>query len=170
MNDYSDLFQVLGAMLLVSLLIQSANRSNLSNTRLLIETEFEIGVTALAQDIMEESRALAFDEETVTGFVPVNIPTDFSTVGVDGSENAAKKGEFDDFDDYNGWTATITTDLGEFNVETSVYYVDSDFNPSVSKTTLKEMTVTLTNRFLLQNDRSTVKRFNFTIVRSYYAE
>lgn len=170
MNDYSDLFQVLGAMLLVSLLIQTANRSNLSNTRLLVETEYEIGVTALAQDIMEESRALAFDEETVSGFVPVNIPSDFSTVGVDGSENATKKGEFDDFDDYNGWSSTITTDLGEFDIETSVYYVDADFNPSASKTTLKEMTVTITNRFLLQNDRSTLKRFNFSIVRSYYAE
>jgi hypothetical protein len=135
-----------------------------------LESEYEVGVTAIAQDIMEESRALAFDEETVSGFVPVNIPSDFSTIGADGSENAWKKSEFDDFDDYDGWSATITTDLGDFNISTSVYYVDSNFNPSVSKTTLKEMSVVVTNRYLLMNDGVTLKTFNFSTIRSYYAE
>ena len=170
MNDYSDILQVIGAMLLVSLLVQSANRSTLGNTRLLIESEYELAITAIAQDIMEESRTLAFDEETVTGFVPVNIPSDFSSEGPDGGENASKKNDFDDFDDYNGWSSTITNDLGDFNVSTRVYYVDNSFTSSASPTTLKEMTVTVTSPFLVENDGSTLKTYNFKLVRSYYAE
>jgi hypothetical protein len=170
MNDYSDVLQVMGAMLLVSLLIQTANRSNVANTRLLIESEYEIAVTAIAQDIMEESRTLAFDETTEDGFVPVNIPADFSNVGADGAENAAKKSEFDDFDDYDNWSTTVTNDLGDFSVSVRVYYVDSNFNPSASKTTLKELLVTITSPFLVENDGTTLKSYNFKLVRSYYAE
>lgn len=170
MNDYSDVLQVIGAMLLVSLLIQSANRSNLANTRLLLESEYEVGVTAIAQDIMEESRALAFDEETVTGFVPVNIPSDFSSIGLDGSENATNKNTFDDFDDYDSYSGTVTTDLGNFNVTISVYYLDNSYNPTNSRTTLKEMSVTVTNQYLLENDGTTLKNYTFSTIRSYYAE
>ena len=170
MNDYSDVLQVIGAMLLVSLLIQSANRSNLANTRLLLESEYEGGVSAIAQDIMEESRALAFDEETVTGFVPVNIPSDFSSIGLDGSENATNKSTFDDFDDYDGYSGTIITDLGSFNVTISVYYLDNSYNSTNSRTTLKEMSVTVTNQYLLENDGATLKNYTFSTIRSYYAE
>ncbi|MFY0696933.1 MAG: hypothetical protein JXR11_03695 [Balneola sp.] len=170
MNDYSDVLQVIGAMLLVSLLVQSANRSNLANTQLLISNEYEVGVTAIAQDIMEESRVLAFDEETVTGFVPVNIPSDFSNIGLDGSENGNNKNTFDDFDDYDGYTGTVTTDLGSFDVEISVYYLDSSYNSTNSKTTLKEMSITISNRYLTENDGTTLKRYTFSTIRSYYAE
>lgn len=170
MNDYSDVLQVIGAMLLVSLLVQSANRSNLANTQLLLSSEYEVGVTAVAQDIMEESRVLAFDEETVTGFVPVNIPDDFSTIGLDGSENGNNKNTFDDFDDYDGYTGTVTTDLGNFDVVISVTYLDDSYNSTNSKTTLKEMSITITNQYLTENDGATLKSYTFSTIRSYYAE
>lgn len=169
MNDYSDILQVMGAMILVTLLVQSANRSNLSNVRTLLESEYEIAVTAIAQDIMEESRSLAFDETTEDGFVPVNIPADFSSVGTDAGESSSDKSTFDDFDDYDGWSATITNDLGDFAVSTAVYYVNSSFSPSGSNTSLKELRVTVTSPFLVNNDGA-LKEYNFTLLRSYYAE
>lgn len=170
MNDYSDILQVIGAMLLVTLLVQSANRTKLANSQLLLEGEYEASITALAQEIIEESRSLAFDETTVTGFVPVNIPADFSSKGVDAGEDSADRTTFDDFDDFDGWSATIDIDNGSFDVSTTVEYIDDGYNVVVANSTLKAMYVTITNPFLLMGDRQTLKSYNFRIIRSYYAE
>ncbi len=170
MNDYSDIIQVIGAMLLVSLLVQTANRSNISNSQLLLEAEYETAITAIAQDLMDESRSLAFDEETEDGFVPVNIPADFSTIGADGGEDTDDRNSYDDFDDYDGWSGIISTDLGEFNVSVEVEYIDNSYNKIVSNSTLKAMYITVTNPFMVQGDGKSLKQYSFSMIRSYYAE
>ncbi len=170
MSDYSDIIQIIGAMLVVSLLVQNANRANVANTKILIESEYENQVATVAQDIMEESKALPFDEQTVTGFVPVNIPNDFSTVGLDGGESSDRS-SFDDFDDYHDWVGKVETDQGEFNVEVLVNYIDnSSYEVVATRTTLKQMTIKLSSPSLTESDNKTPKEYSFDFIRSYYAD
>lgn len=171
MNDYSEIIQVMGAMLLVSILINNANRTSVLNKRIVIEGEYETEVTAIAQDIMEESRVLSFDETTVSGFVPVNIPEDFSTLGIDSGESSTDRSQFDDFDNYDGWKGTITTRHGDFDVEVSITYLDkATYAPTTSKSTLKKMDITLTSSVLTETDKKTQKTYSFSYIRSYYAD
>ncbi len=161
----------MGAMLLISLLINNANRTSFLNKKVAIEGEYETEITAVAQDIMEESRALSFDETTVDGFVPVNIPGDFSALGTDGGESSNDRSQFDDFDDYDGWTGTITTRHGDFDVEVSITYLDKTTQaPTTSKSTLKRMDITLTSSVLTEVDEKTPKSYSFSYIRSYYAD
>ncbi len=170
MNDYSDVLQVMGAMILVSVLITNVNRASFLNKAILIDGEYETEVTALAQDFMEESRSMAFDEETASGFVPVNIPAGFSTIGTDGSESS--RADFNDFDDYEDYSEVITTIHGDFNVSVKVVYVNATTQlETASKSTLKKMKVSVSNASLTQfNNSKELKTYNFSYIRSYYAD
>lgn len=173
MTDTQEIIFTMAAMVLFSTILLSANRMILRNDTMVVEGELEYEVIALANNIIEESRVAAFDEETVTGFVPINIPADFTTIGIDGGEISSNRSTFDDFDDYNGWSDTITTDQGEFTVRSEVTYLNtSTLNPTTSKSTLKQITVTITNEFLTDNSpvNANAKEYSFQFIRSYYAD
>ncbi|WP_018128364.1 hypothetical protein [Balneola vulgaris] len=170
MSDFSNVLQVIGAMVLVSLLVQSANRKMNANSMLLVENEFESEIAAISQEIIEESRLLAFDEATVTGFVPVDIPAGFSDIGRDLAETADKV-TFDDFDDLDGWSGIVSTTLSDFNVSIEVVYIDKTTGIQTNaKTTLKEIQITITNDLVRFQNTTTLKPYYFSYIRSYYAE
>lgn len=171
MNDYTDLFMVIGAMVMVSILTQNANRANVINKTVSIEGQYEIAAAAIGQDIIDEARNLAFDEETVSGFVPVNIPSGFSAIGLEESNPSNTRDVFDDFDDYNGWSGTITNSLGDFNVEIEVYFLDKvTEQKTTAKSTLKKMDVIVTSKYLVYNNTQDPKPYVFSLIRSYYAD
>ncbi|MFN1836117.1 hypothetical protein AB2B38_012705 [Balneola sp. MJW-20] len=173
MTDTQEIIFTMAAMVLFSTILLSANRMILRNDTMVVEGELEYEVIALANNIIEESRVTAFDEETVTGFVPINIPTDFTAIGVDVGETTSDRSTFDDFDDYDGWSGTITTEQGDYTVSSEVTYLNSStLQPTTSKSTLKQITVTITNEFLTRNTANgeTEKEYAFQFIRSYYAD
>ena len=166
MIGYTEILQTIFAMILVSLLIMNANRAITVNNIAQVENELEDQVIAIAQDYIDESRAVSFDATTVNGAVPVNIPSGFSSIGPGAGEN--KRSSFNDFDDYDGWTETLTaSDDVEYNVSISVSYYLNDA-VTTSKSTLKQMTIHIESNSLRNNGINKVYTFNF--IRSFYAD
>lgn len=154
------------AMVIVSFLVINANRAILVNTETMVEGELENQVIAIAQDFIEESRSTTFDAETVGGNVPVNIPDGFSSIGPGSGETS--RADFNDFDDYDGWTETIIASGGiEYEVSIEVSYFKNGA-PTNTKSTLKQMTVTVSSDDLTNN--GTTKTYTFKFLRSFYAD
>ena len=183
MVGYSELVNTMAAMVIFSMILLSANRMIQRNTVMQVQGELEQEVVALAQDIIEEARTKEFDENSQGEAPPVNIPGDFSTPGSLGYDNGAdtnddangdgevKRKEFDDFDDYNGWTDVLETEHGEFGIEAKVFYVDDSNYEKItaSESTFKKIQVFITSKFLTNNaGEQTLYRLEF--IRNYYAD
>lgn len=177
MAGYTEVLYVMFAMLIVSTMALNANRFIQINNNTLIEGQLESQVVAYAQDIIEESRALAYDEETTynaagNSIVPVLIPEGFSTLGPDGGET--DRTLFDDFDDYHGLNETVTITGVDYFVDVVVEYVEtSDFENytlSSGKSTLKRITVNIESNFLKKNIGGDNTVYSFSFIRSYYAD
>jgi type II secretory pathway pseudopilin PulG len=98
----------------------------------------------LAQNLMEETASARYTDP--------NIPTNF---GREAGETATSRANYDDVDDYDGWSATPPTDkannalpgLTGWKQQVSVVWADPN-NPSANSSTdqgLKRITVTITD-------------------------
>ena len=167
MAGYTEVLQTMFAMILVSFLVLNANRAITVNNTTAVESELEDQVIAIAQDYIDESRSVTFDAATAGGNVPVNIPGGFSSIGPGAGENT--RASFNDFDDYHGWTETIVaSDNVEYDVSISVSYYDNGA-VTASKSTLKQMTITITSDFLTASNGNK-KEYKFNFIRSFYAD
>ena len=168
MNGYSEIIQIMLAMTLISFLVMNANQTIVTNNVVMVEGELEEQVIAVAQNFIDESRATTFDENTLNGNVPVYIPEGFSlSMGPESGESS--RNNFDDFDDYNGWTEVVTAANGiEYNVSISVSYYDGT-NTVNSYQSMKLMSIVISSEYLTYADGST-KIYNFKSLRSFYAD
>lgn len=177
MAGYSEVLYVMFAMLIVSTMALNANRVIQVNNITLVEGQLEGQIIAYSQDIIEESRALAFDEATTydaegNSTVPVYIPDGFSTLGPDDSET--QRTEYDDFDDFHGYTETVNIRGVDYYISVVVEYVETTdyktYTVSSGKSTLKRITVNIESDFLKKNLSSENTQYNFSFIRSYYAD
>ncbi|MDZ7692732.1 MAG: hypothetical protein U5K69_16670 [Balneolaceae bacterium] len=177
MAGYSELIYTLGAMIIFSMILLTANRLTLRDARLQVEGELEEEVVAVAQTIIEESRVLAFDEITEDGIPPVNAPDDFtysSNFGTkrsdEGDESLNDRTSFTDFDDFDGWKDSITIEGITYNLSAKVRYVNSSTYDSTSaKTNFKRIYVQVRNEYLNKNGGKPIK-YEFSYIRNYYAD
>ncbi|MFH1008010.1 MAG: hypothetical protein V1800_11005, partial [Candidatus Latescibacterota bacterium] len=135
---------VLGAMVLLSSLVLSVNRSVLENTDMVAQAGYRIAATALGQALIEEAGAKAFDEEVV-GTPPTGLPAGFTAPGTLGTDLGESYPGFDDVDDFQGFESdVITADSVGYHLSVQVGYVDSDDPDTVvpSRTFFKKMDVT----------------------------
>lgn len=187
MAGYSELLLTMGAIVIFGLILMSANRMIQRNTLMQVEGELEQEVVALAQDIIEESRTLEFDENSQGEVPPTKIPGDFTNPGDLGSDKDAydpdvdddldgdgtvQRDEFDDFDDYHGWKDTLETEHGQFFLDTQVFYVDkTNYEKSGVETTFKKIRVNIKNDFLHQNrNADSLNTYYLEFIRNYYAD
>lgn len=173
MAGYSELLQTMAAMVIFSLILMSANRMIQRNTMMQVEGELEQEVVALAQDIIEESRTLAFDENSQEEVPPTKIPDDFThpdDLGKDSSEE--ERWNFDDFDDFDGWQDTLETEHGLFYIETEVFYVDGENyeREDEEETTFKKIRVNITNDYLQKSNADNLTGYYLEFIRNYYAD
>ena len=183
MVGYSELINTMAAMVIFSMILLSANRMIQRNTVMQVQGELEQEVVALAQDIIEEARTKEFDENSQGEVPPINIPGDFSAPdslgnnnGVDANDDETSDGvvsrqEFDDFDDYNGWTDVLETEHGEFGIEVKVFYVDENNHQktTLGETTFKKIQVFITSKYLTKSSgEKNLYRLEF--IRNYYAD
>ena len=182
MAGYDEIIYVMFAMIIVSTMALNANRVIQINNATMIEGQLEGQVVAYAQDIIEESRALAYDEQTTydeegNSLVPVYIPSGFSALGRDDTttdpEPEGSRTQFDDFDDFHGFQETVNINGVDYDISVVVKYVStSDYKTyTVSgKSTLKRITVNVESDFLRKNINSDQTNYNFSFIRSYYAD
>jgi len=170
MIGYTEVLQVIGAMIIFSLILMTSNSMILRNTQMQVEGELEQETIALAQDIIEEARIKEFDENTSAPLPPTQIPGGFTSSANLGTDGESGRSQYDDFDDYDGHNETVTTEQGDFIIDTEVFYVNpGSFTASGSPTTFKKMVVTITNQFLVDGSDN-MKEYKFEFIRNYYAD
>lgn len=170
MAGYTEVLQTMAAMVIFSLILLSANRMIQRNTMIQVEGEMEQEVIALANNIIQESRTMEFDEKSMGGLPPVNIPGGFTENSSLGPEGESGRSQYDDFDDYNGWSESMETRHGMFDVWAQVFYVTSSFDSTGSKTTFKKIRVFISSKFLQKNPEGERTQYQFEFVRNYYAD
>ena len=140
------MLMTIGALVLLSTLFLRVNTSYLHNSTTSNKSKFEILAASLANSVIEEASDKAFDNNTVD-----NSATDFSqltlpdSLGVDDGDEYPN---FNDIDDYNGFTKTDSTlPSAIFHLSCTVNYV-SQLNPdviSLTRTWTKKITVMVTS-------------------------
>lgn len=139
MNDYSDLIYTILSIAIFSVLLLQANSLMLRNDIVTVNHEYEKTAIAVAQSVIEEAKTRTFDENTN----PEDIPGDFKDPGLFGN-NGLDRENFTAFDHYHGLNEIVTTQLGDYEVNVTVTYVNDQppFDISAGKSTSKRMTVT----------------------------
>jgi len=146
MSGYTEVLQVIGATIIFSLILTTANRIMLTNTQRQVGSEVEISAVTLAQDLIEDAKLRAFDEATEDGNIPINIPGDFTAAPFP-QTTATDRSMIANFESFHGYSETIDTGLGAYSLKAEVDYVlASNLNQvTTTKTRHKRLTVTITN-------------------------
>lgn len=165
----SELIQTLGAMIIFSLILLTSNRMIQMNMVREVETETERLAITIAQDMIAEAQTKAYDANTAAGDIPKNLPEGFSSIGPGSGETRAT---FNDFDDYDGYTTSLDTELGadSYQVLVEVAYVTPATNYDIDQgsksipTNYKKMRVTVTSDYLKNNNQ----QIQLSYLRQYY--
>lgn len=152
------------------------------NTMMQIEGELEQEIISLGQEIIEESRLRSFDREVEEddSLPPAVIPGGFtpsSDLGPDSNpyrdnftSGEPDRSKFTDFDDYNGWSETVTTEHGDFEISAEVFYVDEEnFEYTSQPSTFKKIEVTISSHFLTDR-QGNPRNYTLEFIRNYYAD
>ncbi len=172
MIGYTEVIQTMAAMIIFSMILISSNSLIQRNSTLQIDGELEQEVISLGQELIEEARSKAFDEETQGNMPPSIIPGGFTSTSefpTAEDQETRERSEFVAFEDYNNWSEIITTPHGDFNIDVEVYYVDdTNFEKVETQTTFKKIDVTVTSEFLRGGNEPKIYKLEF--IRNYYAE
>lgn len=141
----------IGAIALLALISLRFNTTLLENRTTEIENKVYLTAFSLADDLLEEIKQKAFDEETVEWkAITTNQLTSSASFGpVDVGESSAY--DFDDIDDYHGYSKAVSLPHAEnYSVLSTVEYVSAS-NPDVmssSQTYFKKVTVNVTSPYM----------------------
>lgn len=138
----SQMFLVLGAVVLLSLLVINVNRTVLSTTDNSLQAQAITTTTSVAQQTIDVIRSKSFDEATVsTAITNINDFTAPNSFGPDMGESVYS---FDDVDDYSNYNTIVSTPrLGNVSVSVNVGYVNTNLPDVVVslKTRMKRIEV-----------------------------
>ncbi len=169
MAGYSEIINVIGAMIIFSVILLSANSMIMRNSMMQVEGELEQEVIALGQEIIEEALSKSFDRVTVGAAAPpTDIPGGFTPASE--FENTKTRSDFTAFEDYHGWSGTVETSQGTFELFSEVFYVDDvNFQYSTQPTTFKKIVVTITSIYLTNRSGDLIE-YKLEFIRNYYAD
>lgn len=140
----------LAALMFFSLSTLNFNTAWLDNMTVELENKVILTAISLGDDMIEEIKARAFDEETLDFPTERAALTDSSAFGPDAGET---RPVFDDVDDFHDFTRFITAPHAEdYYVSCIVEYVDEDDPDIVSgtQTYSKRATVTVTSPYMTE--------------------
>jgi hypothetical protein len=141
----------IGAIVLLALVSLRFNTTLLENRTTEIENKVYLTAFSLADDLIEEIKQKAFDEETVEWrAITTDQLTPSNAFGpVDAGETSVY--EFDDIDDYHGYSKAVSLPHAEnYSVTSTVDYVTAS-NPDVtstSQTFFKRISVNVTSPYM----------------------
>jgi hypothetical protein len=144
---------IIGAMMLLSQMALTIKGSILGMQDVSYENEAILAATSIARSVVREAAAKNFDEQTVgKGVTTTDSLTLPVYLGYDAGETYPA---YDDVDDFNGLTRTVTTDrLGDFTVNVTVNYTTAALlgAPSFGSTFMKAISVEVSaNSYLMHN-------------------
>ncbi len=122
----------IGAMMLLSILVLRVNNTFQNTSSVLLNSKLGLLATSIATSQIEEISRLAFDESTVSN--SVGSVSSLTAPGLLGPEAGEVYPNFDDIDDFNGYTKTDSSMTAIFNIACSVQYVSSASPDIVSST------------------------------------
>lgn len=138
-----------GAMLILALSSLNFNETVLSHSTTEIENKVVLTAFSLADDLIEEIKVRAFDAATVD--FPTTNPASLTPAGGLGPGGWETYPNFNDIDDFNNYTKTISAPHAEnYNVSCRVQYVNGD-NPDqvvTTQTFYKKVTVTISSPYM----------------------
>ena len=144
----------LGAMILLTILITNVNKNSLYTEDVMYNSNFGITATSIASSVIEDASKKRFDNifyvDSSTVYDP-NYFTPAANLGVDSGEVITDPKTFNDFDDYNGYTAIDNSmPTAIFNIACRVSYVnDNALDDSVNTQTFhKKITVRVWSVFM----------------------
>ncbi|HDP98784.1 MAG TPA: hypothetical protein ENN22_06325 [bacterium] len=147
-------FLLIGAFIILGIVVLSLNNTIFSTNKTILENEVHITGIGLAQALMEEITAKAFDEKT-TGNQVVRFPdqlTASANFGMDSGEPPR-----DDVDDYHNYSNTIDTPrIENYQLNVKIRYANPS-NPIEdvwSQTFLKRIQITIINSKYMHNPDS----------------
>jgi len=141
----------IGAIVLLALVSLRFNTTLLENRTTEIENKVYLTAFSLADDLIEEIKQKAFDEETVEWrAITTDQLTPYNAFGpVDAGESSVYN--FDDIDDYHGYNKAVSLPHAEnYSVTSTVEYVTAS-NPdvtSLSQTYFKRISVNVTSPYM----------------------
>jgi hypothetical protein len=138
------------ALMMIGLLSRSVNATRLAKDEAMYNSQGIVTATTVAQSLMQEILTKRFDENAAanikdsTQFTPVN------NLGCEAGESPTNPTTLDDIDDYKSYTPSVATDLGQFKVQCSIYYVSSTAPDSKSTipTFMKRIDVKVKNGYV----------------------
>lgn len=144
----------IGAMALLALISLRFNATLLENRTVEIENKVYLTAFSLADDMIEQIKQKAFDEQTIV-FRSINpaelTPTNnFAPEVRDAGENE-NPSTWDDIDDFNGYSKSVSTPHVEsYTVNSTVEYVSASNQDLVSttQTFFKRIAVNVTSPYL----------------------
>lgn len=141
----------IGAIALLALTSLRFNTTLLQNRTTEIENKVCLTAFSLADDLIEEIKQKAFDEETVEWrAITADQLTSYDMFGpVDAAESSVY--DFDDIDDYHGYSKAVSLPHAEnYSVTSTVDYVSAANQDvtSSSQTFFKRVTVRVTSPYI----------------------
>lgn len=117
-------FLSIGAITLMSIVSLRFNEAVLQNSTIEVENKVYLTAFSLADDLIEEIKEKSFDATTV--FFPTTDPLTLTPPAKLGTEANDTYPNYDDIDDYNGYTRKISAPHAEdYEVSCTVWYVNS---------------------------------------------
>ena len=145
------MFLTIAGVILLSNLILNVHKANTNRMLANYTSESVIDASGLAQSIIDMIQSKAFDENTTKAAVwQLDSLTAANNLGPESGEYMHT--DFDDIDDYNNYSATVTLDrMGDFDINVNVFYV-STLNPQIKSsipTYSKKIELSIINYSLL---------------------
>lgn len=143
------MFLAVGAMVILTLLTMTINNSVLNSSSVSAESEYTITGNGVLQGLVEEIRSKPFDVVLVSN--PDAGVQDFTAPGGLGPMYGETYPNFNDLDDFNNQTITISTPrVGDYTARCTVAYVNPDAPETAVgyRTHSKRVSVTMTNPFM----------------------
>lgn len=137
----------IGAIILFGIASLTANQLMVRNSEAIYNRQAEFYAISVVQQYIGEAKTKAFDEKTIVGH-PGSLPSGFSATL--GPESGEVYPHFDDVDDFNGYTTTLTTNVGTMAITISVGYVNEANLDAVvgTPTYYKKIRVTAQSNYL----------------------
>lgn len=139
----------IGAMIILSLTSLSFNSVVLQNSATELEDKVVLTAFSLADDLIEEIKEKSFDQNTIDfQAIALNQLTAANGLGPGGTESWPN---FNDIDDYNGYTKEISLPHVEgYNLTCKVHYVDADGDILSTQSYFKRVDITVTSDYMSQ--------------------
>lgn len=131
----------IGAMMLLSILVLRVNNTFQNTSSVLLNSKLGLLATSIATSQIEEISRLAFDENTVSN--SVSSLSSLTAPGALGPETGEVYPNYDDIDDFNGFTRTDSSMTAIFNISCSVLYVSPTSPDVISSTPTWDKKITI---------------------------